>query len=87
MLLEARRYQQRELLDGVWIRALFQAPGVDGKVPLYLPVELARRLPLFKRFQVRALVEALPQQDQYEECAIALRGLALARVLPGKARR
>ena len=87
VLLEARRYQQRELLDGVWIRALFQPPGAEGKIPVYLPSELARRLPLFRRFQVRAVVEALPQQDQYEDCSIALRALALGRVLPRNARR
>jgi hypothetical protein len=86
VLLEARRYQQRELLDGVWIRALFQAPGAEPKIPLYLPAELARRLPLFRRFQARALVEVLPQQDQYEDCPIALRALALGRLVPGKRR-
>ena len=86
LLLEQRGYQKRELLDGTWIRAVFNLGGAEGPVPGYLPVALARRLPLFKRFSARAIVEAHPQQDQYERQPIALRVGALARVVAPRSR-
>jgi hypothetical protein len=39
-------------------------------------------LPHYRRFAARAIVEAIPQQDQYETSAIALRVIALGRALP-----
>jgi hypothetical protein len=86
LLLEQRCYQKRDLLDGTWIRALFSVGGAEAPVPTYLPIALARRLPLFKRFTARAIVEAHPQQDQYERHPIALRVAALARVVTSWAR-
>jgi hypothetical protein len=82
ILLEQRHYQRRDLLDGSWIRALLKVQDEDGKMPVYLPMHLQRRLPLFKRFPARIIVEALPQQDQYESHPVAHRALALARLLP-----
>ncbi len=81
MLLERRQYAKRELLDGTWIRAGLTLDGVV--VPTYLPDALSKRLPLYRRFGARAIVEALPQQDQYETSPLALRVIALARALPG----
>ncbi|MEO5726377.1 MAG: hypothetical protein ABI134_22070, partial [Byssovorax sp.] len=81
MLLERRQYAKRELLDGTWIRAGVTLDGVV--VPTYLPDALSKRLPLYRRFGARAIVEALPQQDQYETSPLALRVVALARTLPG----
>ena len=81
MLLERRQYAKRELLDGTWIRAGLTLGGVV--VPTYLPDALSKRLPLYRRFGARAIVEALPQQDQYETSPVALRVIALARALPG----
>jgi hypothetical protein len=86
LLLEQRSYQKRDLLDGAWIRALFSLGGAEPPVPTYLPVALAKRLPLFKRFAARAIVEAHPQQDQYERHPMALRVGALARVVTPWAR-
>ncbi len=80
MLLERRRYAKRELLDGVWIRAILTVDGVA--LPAYLPEALSKRLPLYRHFAARAIVEAIPQQDQYETCSIALRVIALGRALP-----
>ncbi|MEP7126576.1 MAG: DUF2169 domain-containing protein [Byssovorax sp.] len=80
VLLEQRRYQQRELLDGAWIRALLSGGGLDGPVPAYLPATIAKRLPLFKRISARMLAEVVWQQDQHESCAIALRVVALGRL-------
>jgi hypothetical protein len=81
MLLNQRHYQKRELLDDEWIRALFTASGEGAAIPAYVPSKLAKRLPLFRQFPARIVVEALPQQDQYEVHPIALRVAALARVL------
>jgi hypothetical protein len=81
MLLNQRHYQKRELLDDEWIRALFTASGEGAAIPAYVPSKLAKRLPLFRQFPARIVVEALPQQDQYEMHPIALRVAALARVL------
>ena len=82
MLLEQRHYQRRDLLDASWVRALLKVQAEDGKMPVYLPMHLQRKLPLFKRFPARIIVEALPQQDQYESHPVAHRALALARLLP-----
>ena len=81
LLLERRNYQKRDLLDGEWIRALFTPVGADAPVPIYLPAALARRLPLFKRFGARVIAEVHPQQDQYESHPVALRVLAIARLV------
>lgn len=80
MLLERRQYAKRALLDGEWIRAALTVDGVA--LPTYLPEALRKRLPLYRRFAARAIVEAIPQQDQYETSPIALRVIALGRALP-----
>ncbi len=80
-LLEQRRYQRREVLDATWIRAVLTVHAGDLPVPTYLPIALEKRLPLFKSFAARAVVEAIPQQDQYESHPLALRVVSLARVI------
>lgn len=79
-LLNQRQYQKRELLDDEWIRALWST-GEGTSMPAYVPAKLAKRLPLFRQFPARILVEALPQQDMYETHPVALRVVTLARVL------
>lgn len=89
MLLNQRQYQKRELLDQEWVRALFSfsssAEGSASAVPAYVPAKLSKRLPLFRQFSARLIVEVLPQQDMYESSPIALRVVALARLLDGAA--
>lgn len=80
-LLNQRHYQKRELLDDEWIRALYLSSPDANPIPTYIPAKLAKRLPLFRQVSARILVEALSQQDMYESHAIALRVVALARVL------
>jgi hypothetical protein len=84
--LAERAYQRRDLLGDPWIRALFTAPSASA-VPAYLPEPAARRLPLFTRLPVRLLAEVVPQQDQHEEAAIALKVAAVARVVTMSRRR
>lgn len=79
-LLNQRQYQKRELLDDEWIRALWSM-GEGTSMPAYIPAKLAKRLPLFRQFSARVIVEALPQQDMYETHPVALRVVTLARVL------
>ncbi|MDI1449104.1 DUF2169 domain-containing protein [Polyangium sp. 6x1] len=87
VLLEQRKYQKRELSGAEWIRALLHGPMADKGIPTYLPIDLAKKLPLFSRFSARLVVEALPQQDQSESLVVALRVLALARTVAGRPRR
>jgi hypothetical protein len=80
-LLSQRSYQRRDLLGDTWVRALFTVTGTPAAVPAYLPETAARKLPLFARIPVRVLVDVVPQQDQHEESAVALKLGAIARVV------
>lgn len=85
LLLEQRAYQRREILDDTWIRCLLSGEAAGGPLPVYLPARIAKRLPLFRRFPARLLVEIVWPQDQYETASLALRTLALGR-LPARSR-
>jgi len=92
MLLNQRQYQKRELLDDEWIRCLYLGSAESVAIPTYIPAKLAKRLPLFRQFSVRMIIEALSQQDMYESHPMALRVVGLAKVLgaepaPSKAKR
>jgi hypothetical protein len=84
LLLEQRKYMRRDLSNETWIRAELTPSGASTAVPTYLPDAMARWLPLFARFPARILAEAVPQQDQFEAAPVALRAVALARVLTGR---
>lgn len=86
LLLDQRLYQKRSFANVAWLRALFTPSGASAAVPIYLPAALGPWMPLFTRFGARVLAEAVPQQDQHEACAAALRCFALARVLTPKPR-
>jgi hypothetical protein len=87
LLLDQRKYARRELCNEAWIRCQIMPKGAPAPVPTYLPDALAKWLPLFHRFEARVLAEAVPQQDQTESSPVALRAVALARVLPNARRR
>ncbi|MBK9262712.1 MAG: DUF2169 domain-containing protein [Polyangiaceae bacterium] len=87
VLLEQRKYQMRELASAEWIRAVLHGVSGDKPIPTYLPADLSKKLPLFIKFSVRLIAEVLPQQDQNEAHAIALRVYALARTIPVRPRR
>jgi hypothetical protein len=86
ILLDQRLYQKRKLASAKWIRALFTPAGASVPVPTYLPEAMGPWLPLFTRFSVRLITEAVPQQDQHETSTVALRAFALARVVTPKLR-
>ncbi len=82
-LLEQRRYQIRKVFGGEFIRALLAPPrSSDAPVPVYLPKDLDQKLPMVIGLRARLIVEAHPQQDQYEASLYALRVIALGRSLP-----
>jgi len=80
-LLDRRAYQKRNVFGAPQLRALLFFAGSDSGIPTYLPEELGKKLPLFRRLRVRTLVEAQFQADQYETHSAALRAVALARIV------
>ncbi len=83
-VVEKRAYQRRKVLGKTLLRAMLGPRG--SAVPAYLPEELAGHLPLYARFPARIVAEVHLQQDQYEAHPVALRVLALARVVTPAAR-
>jgi hypothetical protein len=81
-LLEGRHYQKRQVLGMTAIRALLHSSTSPGArpAPVYLPDDLARRLPMYTRFRTRLIAELYLQEDQYEQHPGALRVHAIGRV-------
>ncbi len=79
-LLGGRHYQKRDVLGGTYLRMLLRMTQ-DGQ-PLigYAPEDIARKLPMFRRFRVRIIAELHPWQDQYETRRESLRALAIGTV-------
>ncbi len=82
VLLDQRLYQKRIVYGAPHQRALLQLAGEDTPIPTYLPEDIAGELPLFQRFKVRLLAEARLREDENEPCEVALRLLAIARMVP-----
>lgn len=81
-LLEQRRYQIRKVFGGELIRAqLAPASAQEAPVPVYLPKDLAEKLPMVTSMKARIIAEAHPQQDQYEASPYALRAIAIGRLI------
>lgn len=80
VLLEKRALQKREVFGGSYARAILAFGGTAG-VPTYVPWDVAKKLPIFRRLRVRVLAEAHNQADQYESHVAALKVVALARVV------
>lgn len=81
LLLEQRRYQKRNLFDGAWIRGALGAASGGEAVPVYLPEDLDKTLPMMVTFRTRMVVEVHMRQDQYEAHSHALKVVTLGRVL------
>jgi hypothetical protein len=81
VLLTERRHQRRKLLGDEMLRGWFTNRALEDGLPAYLPAHLDKRLPLFPALRVRAIIEVLPKQDVYEARALAIRIVALGRVL------
>lgn len=82
-LLEGRHYQKRQVLGMNAIRALMHTTTGQSSVkpaPVYIPEEIAKKLPLYQRFRARIIVELYFQEDQYEAHPAALKALAIGRM-------
>ncbi len=82
-LLEGRHYQKRQVLGMNAIRALMHTTTGNSSVkpaPVYIPEDIAKKLPLYQRFRARLIVELYFQEDQYESHPAALKALAIGRI-------
>jgi hypothetical protein len=80
-LLEQRKYDKRTLFGGNWIRALLSLDERDKGVPIYLPEELDKSLPMMTSFNARLIAEAHVRQDQFETHPHALKVVTLGRIV------
>ncbi len=78
-LLTGRHYQKRDVFGGPFFRATLRVTGEKDPLVVYLPETVHRKVPMFRRFPVRLIVDVHPQQDPYETRPLALRVLAVAR--------
>ena len=84
-MLEARQYQKRQVLGGPHVVA--QLAGNGGPTTtVYLPEHLGPQLPAVPRLKVRLVVEAHPHQHPADGEGVALRTLALGRVIGSRGR-
>ena len=87
MLLHQRAYQKRSVLGKACLRGILTSmTGAAEGVPVYLPESLAQELPAFLRFGVRMVAEARMRLDQEDVPEVALRGVAVGRVVAGTKR-
>jgi hypothetical protein len=81
ILLEQRRYQHRTVLGDEWIRGLLAPSSSKERIPTYIPLAIAKDLPMFKSFDARVIGEAHVQQDQYEQHLASVKVCAVGRVV------
>ena len=62
------------------VRTLLRLVGGEERVPVYLPEDAARRLPLAAKHRVRVFAEVVQKVDMAEACRWAARALAIGGV-------
>jgi len=72
------------VLGGAHLVAMLS--GVGPTTAVYLPEHLAAQLPVVARMKARLVVEPHPQQHPADGEGVALRTLALARVIGSRGR-
>jgi hypothetical protein len=83
ILVENRSYKRRLILGALRVRADLVFSG--GEVlPLYLPDDAAKSLPLLPSFPVATVCEVRPREDLAETQPEALVCVALGRILHGR---
>jgi len=83
-LLEERKYQRRQVLGAAHLLASFH--GGAPTTSVYLPEHLAAQLPVVPKLKARLIVEPHPQQHPADGEGVALRTLALGRVIGSRGR-
>lgn len=86
-LLEKRAFSARAVFGGRFLRGAFTLHGSERAFPLYFPEAVAKRLPLFRTLPTRVIAEIHAPADEREVERIALRAVAVARLLHGTPRR
>ncbi len=79
VLLLGRHYQKREVFGGMYVRCLVWLPGEQNAITGYLPADVSKKLPMWKRFRARVIAEVHPAQDQYETSARAVKVVGVGR--------
>jgi len=79
-LLGGRHYQKRDVLGGTYLRLLLRMSTEGPPLVAYAPEDIAKKLPMFRRFRARIIGELHPWQDQYEARRESLRALAIGTV-------
>jgi hypothetical protein len=82
ILVQERRFRERELWSQQWIRCKFTPVDVRGAIPAYLPIEARGRLPLDAKIDAKLIATVDVREDAYETHPLCLRIAALARVVP-----
>ena len=77
IVLTRRGYQKRPVLGEERLRGLLLPAGARDPIPTYLPIAVARELPMTPRLGVRLLATVDTRQDPDERSPIALRVQAL----------
>ena len=87
-LIEERAFSRRKVFGGSFVRGLLQPSNrsalpahASGGVPVYVPDAGAESLPLMRSVPVRLIAEVRPTQDAVESHPLALRVVALGRVV------
>ena len=78
-LLEARSYDERTLLGSRHLRAV--VGSAHEALPAYVPETARDSLPLLETFRARVIAEVHARQDRTESHALALRVVAIARLI------
>jgi hypothetical protein len=81
MLITGRSYRCRSLFGGTYLAATLRLPGTARPIAAYLREPAASQLPMFERFAVRLLAEIHLAQEEDQAAPLALRVVAVARVL------
>ena len=82
LLLSQRAYQLRTVLGGPQIRATLIPARDSLALVSYLPEAVGPKLPLSLRFRSRLVAEVHPSPDPQEPAPLALRVVAIGRVVP-----
>jgi hypothetical protein len=85
-MLDERTYQKRQVLGGGHLVAHLLGTGGGPTTTVYLPDHLAPQLPVVSKLKVRLIAEPHPQQHPADGEGVALRTLALGRVIGSRGR-